>query len=373
MANDQEKTEQPTPRRLEEAIKHGQFPKSSEVQTVFVMFAFVFALRMAGGETWHNLALTMSSILSHLNDNIFSINALQESFIHGVIILAKCTWPIVVAIMIAGMLAGGIQSKFQAASEALEFNINRLNPVEGLQRIFSLRSAIPTIIAAIKLSVIGILCWSLIKQILADPIFYSTVGVARIAEFMAEASIKIIIRVAFVLTFIAAIDYAYQYWRTNKDLMMTREEVKEEMKSSEQNPQIKAEQRKRRFRLLRRRMFLDTARADVVITNPTHYAVALKYDPNTMKAPIVVAKGIRLVAQKIRQIAQDNNVPIIENPPLARSLYKYTRVGGEIPAMLYAAVAEVLAWVYKINRTKYYMENNRPKTDNLLVNNLSAD
>jgi flagellar biosynthetic protein FlhB len=160
------------------------------------------------------------------------------------------------------------------------------------------------------------------------------------------------------LVIIAATDYAYQYWRTSKDLMMTREEVKDEAKSSEGNPQVKAEQRKKRRQFTQRKMLMEVPRADVVITNPTHLAVALRYDAKTMKAPKIVAKGARLNAQRIRAIAQQYQVPVIENKPLARLIFKYGKVGGEVPAQLYAAVAEILAWVYRVNRYRYYAEKN---------------
>ncbi|MBP9900997.1 MAG: EscU/YscU/HrcU family type III secretion system export apparatus switch protein, partial [Verrucomicrobia bacterium] len=160
------------------------------------------------------------------------------------------------------------------------------------------------------------------------------------------------------LAVIAALDYTYQFWRTNRDLMMTKEEVKEEMKNSEGNPQMKARQRRRRAVKTVRQMLLDVPKADVVVTNPTHFAIALRYDRKTMKAPRIVAKGTRLNALRIREIATRNQVPIVENKPLARMMFKYGKVGGEIPAQLYAAVAEILAYVYRINRYRYYAEQN---------------
>jgi flagellar biosynthetic protein FlhB len=155
---------------------------------------------------------------------------------------------------------------------------------------------------------------------------------------------------------IAGADYGYQYWRTNRDLMMTKEELKEEIKSTEGDPQLKARQRRRRRTKTQRQMLQEVPKADVVLTNPTHLAIALRYDRKTMKAPKIVAKGSRLNALKIREVAAQHRVPIMENKPLARLLFKHGRVGGEIPAELYAAVAEVLAWVYRVNRFRYYSE-----------------
>ena len=353
-----EKTEQPTARRLEEAVKRGQFARSSEVQTVFVLTAVLFAFTLTGAETWGQFSITMASVLAHLHDIPLSLNSLQPYAIQGALIIGHCAAPVVIAALVGGLLAGGLQNRFQSASEALEPNLERLNPVTGLQRILSFRSAAPTCLALVKLTAIGLLTYSVVGNVLKDPIFYSTVGVERIAGFMAGSSFKIVWRVVLVLVVIAAVDYAYQFWQTNQDLMMTREEIKEETKSSEGNPQVKAEQRKKRRLYTQRKMLMEVPRADVVITNPTHLAIALRYDSKSMKAPRIVAKGVRLNAQRIRAIAQQYQVPIVENKPLARLMFKYGKVGGEIPAQLYAAVAEILAWVYRINRYRYYAEKN---------------
>jgi flagellar biosynthetic protein FlhB len=166
------------------------------------------------------------------------------------------------------------------------------------------------------------------------------------------------LRVGIGLVIIAGADYGYQFWRTNRDLMMTREELKEELKNSEVNQRVKMARRKRRA-ISKAQALAEIPNADVVVTNPTHIAIALRYDRKTMRAPKVVAKGIRLNAEKIREIARQHQVPIIENKPLARMLFKHGKVGGEIPAQLYAAVAEILAWVYKVNRYRYYAEQNQ--------------
>ncbi|HSY43623.1 MAG TPA: EscU/YscU/HrcU family type III secretion system export apparatus switch protein, partial [Candidatus Acidoferrum sp.] len=160
------------------------------------------------------------------------------------------------------------------------------------------------------------------------------------------------------LIIIAVADYSYQFWRTNRDLMMTKQELKEELKNSESNRLVKAARRKRRA-VTKAQALAEVPKADVVVTNPTHIAIALRYDRKTMRAPKIVAKGIRLNAEKIREIAQQHQVPIIENKPLARMLFKHGRAGGEIPAQLYAAVAEILAWVYRVNRYRYYTEQNQ--------------
>jgi flagellar biosynthesis protein FlhB len=351
-----EKTEQATPKKLEEAHKKGQFAKSREVQTVFVLMAAMIAMMFSGGEIWQRMANTQAAILGHLQDTPLTLNAMQGYAINGLLLFGHCVWPVLAATMLAGLLAGGIQTRFRTASEVLNINWERVNPVSGMKRVFSMKSAVPTLIGIVKLSVVLGLSYGVIKGILADPIFHSSVGVARIAGFMAESSFKIVLRVSLALVVLAAVDYGYQFWSTNKELMMTKQEVKDESKSTEGNPLIKSQQRRKHRANTKRKMLMEVPKADVVVVNPTHIAIALRYDRKSMKAPKIVAKGTRLNALRIREIAREHQVPIIENKPLARLMFKYGRVGGEIPAQLYAAVAEILAWVYRVNAYRYYRE-----------------
>jgi flagellar biosynthesis protein FlhB len=352
-----EKTEQPTPRRLEEAAKKGQVPRSAEVQTVAAMLGALLAMMFGGQEIWRRLVETFSGMLGHLHTISLSADSMQGHVIVGVVVFAACAGPLVGAVMLSGLLAGAVQSRFQTASEVLSIDWNRVNPAQGLHRLFSFQSAAPTVVAVLKISVLMALTYSQIISILKDPIFYSAVNPGRIGQFLASTSFSIILRVCGALVIIAALDYTYQWWKTSRDLMMTKDEVKEETKNAEGNPLVKNMMR-RRQRHTQRRMLLEVPKADVVLTNPTHLAVALRYDRKTMKAPKVVAKGSRLNAAQIREIAQRHQVPVVENKPLARLLFKHARVGAEIPAQLYAAVAEILAWVYRVNRYRYYTESN---------------
>ena len=354
-----EKTEQATPKRLEEALKKGQFARSPEVQTVFVLCAGMIALRVAGLDAWQKLAYVLTGILSNLDRISLVQDNMQMYLINGFLLFAMCVGPVVLCTMIAGLIAGGVQSRFNTASEALEPNWDRVNPMSGFKRIFSVQSLIPSGLSLLKLGIIGSVCWVAIRNILQDPIFFSAVSPAEIARFLSDTSFQLATRVIVVLTAIAAADYGYQYWKTNRDLMMTKEELKEEHKNMEGDPQMKARMRRRRKSKSQRQMLQEVPKADVILTNPTHLAIALRYDRTTMKAPKILAKGSRLNALRIREVAAQHNVPILENKPLARMLFKYGRVGGEIPAELYAAVAEVLAWVYRANRFRYYSEQNR--------------
>jgi flagellar biosynthesis protein FlhB len=353
-----DKTEQPTPRRLEDALKRGQIARSPEVQTAFVLLGGLAALAFGGEEIWKRLGGAMVVSLGHLHDTTLSGDALQGYAIGGALVMMKCIGPVLVATALSGLLAGAIQNRFNTASEALTPNWNRLNPAENFKRLFSAQTLVPAIISITKLAVIIALTCSEVVSILHDPIFTTSVSVSRMATFLAASCMRIFLRVTLALIVIAAADYGFQWYRHRRELMMTREELKEELKNTEGNPLIKAARRRRRIISLRK-MLSDVRTADVVVTNPTHLAIALRYNRKTMRAPRVVAKGIRLNAERIREIAGQHHVPIIENKPLARLLFKHARVGGEIPASLYAAVAEVLAWVYRVNRYRYYAEGNQ--------------
>jgi flagellar biosynthetic protein FlhB len=351
-----EKTEKASPRKLEEALKRGQIPRSAEVETVFALLAGLMAMTLFGGDMWQMLGVTTGQLLSHLHNVPLSEGMMQGYAITAALLFAKCVGPIVIAIMLGGLLAGGMQSRFNTASEALTPKWERLNPTEGLKRVFSAQSAAPTALAALKLLVIIALTYSVVEHVLSDPIFFTSVNAARIAQFLAESSTKIVLRVSLAMICIAIADYAYQTWQTNRDLMMTRDELKDEVKNAEGNPLVKSKMRRRRTAFGLRKQLLEVPKADVIITNPTHIAIALRYDRKTMRAPRIVAKGTRENALRIREVAAQHQIPITENKPLARLMYRYGRVGAEIPAQLYAAVAEVLAWVYRTNRYRYYAE-----------------
>lgn len=353
-----EKTEQPTPRRLEDALKKGQIARSGEVQTVFVLMGALAALAFAGREIWQQFVSVSVLVFGHLYNTTITTDSLQGYGVTGVFVLLKCVGPVVLATALAGLVAGGIQNRFNTATEVLSPDWERVNPLEGFKRLFSVRMLVPTLLGIVKFAFILAVTWSEIRRLVNDPIFTSAVSAYRLAQFMGETCVQILLRVGLGLFVIAAADYGYQFWRTNRDLMMTKEELKEELKNSEVNQRMKAARRKRRM-AAKAKALGEVPKADVVVTNPTHIAVALRYDRKTMRAPKVVAKGIRLNAEKIREIARQHQVPVIENKPLARMLFKHGRVGGEIPAELYAAVAEILAWVYRVNRYRYYAEQNQ--------------
>lgn len=356
-----ERTEAPTPRRLEEAQKRGQFARSPEVQTLGVVAGALLGLLFAGTAMWDLFHSTLAVVLSRLHDTPLSPAAIPRQVLAGLQMVGGSVWPVFGGALLGGLLAGAIQNRFTTCPEALGFKFERLDPAKGFQRIFSMRSAVPAGVALFKLLFIGLLAWSTIREVFGDPIFTQAVGIDRIAVFLTQSSWKILTRVLLLLGIVAAADYAYQCWRTYEDLKMTRQEVKDEAKNSEGNPQIKIARRRLMNRSIRKMLAL-VPQADVVITNPTHLAVALKYDRHRMNAPQILAKGARLNAQRIREVAAAHGIPLVENKPLARLMYKYGKPGGEIPAQLYAAVAEVLAWVYRNHRYRYYAAANRAET-----------
>jgi len=357
-----EKTEQPTAKRLEEAWKKGQFPRSAELQTIAVLAGGMLALMALGPGMWRQLAFSMSGILGHLHDIPITTVSLQGQFITGLMVVGQTVAPVVAAIMVVAVLVGAAQTRFRLTPEVLGFRWERLNPMEGLKRLFSFKQAGPTGIALLKLTAITALTYGAVLTVMNDPIFSTPVSTARIAGFIADTSFQIVMRVAGALAVIAAIDYAYQFWNTQQELMMTRQELKQESKDAEGNRMVKSRQGKRRRQFSQRKMLLAVPLADVIVTNPTHIAIALKYDRKTMRAPKILAKGTRLNAARIKEIAARHQVPMLENKPLARMLLKHGRVGAEIPAQFYTAVAEILAWVYRINRYRYYAENNNQQS-----------
>jgi len=360
MADQGEKTEKPTGRRISETWSKGQFPRTIEIQTVFVLGSGLLVLSLMGGQIMRVLSTSMVETLGQLGRLTVTINSIGSYFNAFLKWLAACSLPVMFAALVAAVVAGGLQSRFRLSLNRAEFGWNRINPFMNVQQLFQpLPSAMRTLVGLLKFLLILGLTIVVIKRLLEHPLFYSTTSFGEITQFMTESIRSISARVVIGLALIAAADYGYQYWKHQKDLMMTKEEVKEEAKNSEGSPLVKGEIRKRRLAILRQNWIREIPRADVVVTNPTHLAVALRYDRKTMRAPKIVAKGARLNALRIREIAQQFQIPIVENKPVAQLLFKHCKVGQEVPPQVYTAVAEILAYVYKTNRFRYYMEGQR--------------
>jgi flagellar biosynthetic protein FlhB len=236
----------------------------------------------------------------------------------------------------------------------MEFKLSRLDPIRGFQRIFSGQTWVKLGTDILKLTLLAMILWGALKRILSDPLFYTPVAPTRLGSFIADTFTTILGRCIFAIGGIAVINYFYHFRRVRQDLMMSKQDVKDENRQQEGDPRLRAFRRQMARRLLQRQMLKSVPTADVVVTNPTHFAVALKYQRGADKAPIVLAKGERLFAKRIKAIAAEHEVPMVENKPVARMLFKYGKVGKPIPTELYRAVAEILAFVYKTHRYYFY-------------------
>lgn len=248
--------------------------------------------------------------------------------------------------MAAGILVGAIQTRFLLAFKTLRPDLNRINPVEGFKRLFSLRSVVELLKAVMKVVVIGVVVYQVLKDRWYEMVLLSDMELEDTFLNLWDVASEVSLKSGIALLALAVFDYAYQRWDYEKSIRMTKQEVKDEFKEVEGNPEVKRRQRQMMYDILRRRMMEEVPKADVVITNPTHFAVALKYDPDTMNAPTVVAKGVDHLALKIIEIARENGVAIVRNPSLARTLYYRVEIGEEIPVEFYRIVAEVLVYVY---------------------------
>jgi len=348
----QEKTEQATPRKRKEARDKGNVPKSQEVNTAVVLIVGLVGLKFYGAKILGHLSDLMTNVYTHLSTIEVEAALIPELAANGGKFMAALLAPVVGMIMLAGVGANLLQSGWVFSSEPMKPTFNKINPAKGLKKMFSGKSAVELLKSVFKLLIIGVVGYVTLKdQVRIAP--YLIEGTAgQIISFIAALGYKVSMRVALVLVILAASDFAYQKFQYEKQLRMTKQEIKEEYKRTEGDPMVKSRIRSIQRERARKRMLADVPTADVVITNPTHYAVALKYDPENHSAPVVVAKGARLIAQKIKEIAREHQVPVVENKPLARGLFAAVEVGGDIPYDMFKAVAEILAYVYRLKKMK---------------------
>lgn len=346
------KTEQPTEKRLREAHDEGNFARSPDINLVFVLTAAFCTLLFTLRDQTQRIAEISVGILGHLGKYSFAPDSVNEWSTVAVSTMLGLALPMGAACAAGGLLAGGLQSRFQITPKVLELKFSRLNPVAGFKRVFSAQGWVKLATDSVKLAVVTAILWGAVKSILSDPMFYTPVSLVRLGSFMQDTVTTLLGRFILALGAVAAINYIYQFRRTTNDLMMSKHEVKEENRSAEGDPMVRAARRHMARRLLQKQMLSAVPTADVVITNPTHFAVALKYERGADKAPMVLAKGERMFAKRIKALASEHDVPMVENKPVARMLFKYGKVGKPIPLELYKAVAEILAFVYKTHR--YY-------------------
>jgi len=353
MAGDN-KTEQPTPKKLSEAFNKGQFPRSQELQTLCVTGAGFLSLLAFGPSMWEQMGRIMLHFFSNANAIDLKPDFIKDYTTASITGIMSIVAPVIAAAALGGIAAGVSQTRFRLTLGASELNLNKINPANGWKKLMPSINTLNLLSTSFaKISLLGLVLFFEARKAIRSPIFTSSMSVGDLMQFLIQITMSLVYKFLIVMVLFAIIDYAYQIWKNTQDLMMTKEEVKDESKNADVAPEVKSRQRQMRMKLMRRLMMQNVADADVVLTNPTHFAVALKYDPATMKAPKVIAKGQRLLALKIRELAKNHQIPIVENKPLARSLYKSTQVNQEVPAALYAAIAEILAAVYRLNPYKY--------------------
>ena len=345
----QERTEQATPKRKQEARRKGQVAQSREIASVTVLMVSLGYFYFAGSWMFWNLSEFITGVYQNIDTLRFTSVAEASAFTIDIFNkLLLVLLPFLIPVAIAGFVANVFQVGFQLNSEAMSLKFSKLNPITGMKRLVSLRSLVELGKSIVKLLFIGSIAYMLIKgDMEAFPaLIHQEVG--QILTFIAKVSLKISFFVCLAMIALAALDFIYQRWQHEKDLKMTKQEVKDEQRQTHGDPKVKARIRGVQMEMARRRMMEAVPEADVIITNPTHLAIALKFDAQEMIAPRVLAKGAGYVAQRIREIAEENQIPIVEEKPLAQGLYKMVEIGDYIPAELYRAVAEVLAYVYRL-------------------------
>ena len=347
---DGDKTEEPTAKKREDAAKKGQIGKSQEISTAFVLLIGFFVIKVIWEQIYANIAEYTVYIFGHLNQTV-DVETVLNLFLGMIIILARTAFPIMMAVMVVGLAVNIFQTGWHFNTEKLEPKLDNLNPINGFGRIFSKRSLVELVKSLLKIAIIGFFIYHYLKdEILTMPqfIFYDlTTSLSKISDIIFGLAFQII----GVIMVLAFADLAYQKWQTTQDLKMTKQEVKDEFKQTEGDPQIKGKIRQKQRQMAMSRMMQEVPKADVIVTNPTHFAVALKYEKGMM-APKVVAKGADFVAQKIKSVGRENDVPLVENRPLARALYASAEVGDFVPRELYQSVAEVLAYVYRLKHRR---------------------
>jgi len=347
-------TEQPTEKKMRDAVAEGNFAKTPDIQTVFVLLAAFGVVSFYGREQTQAVASISVGIFAGLARYQITVAAIPDWAVLSGQTMLGFVLPMCVTCSLAGIVGCGLQSRFQLSPKVLELKFSRINPMNGFQRIFSGQAWVKLGTDALKLGLIGTILWQALKGILSDPLFYTPVAPNRLGTFIESSFMTLLGRCILALGGIAAINFIYQQRRVKSDLMMTKHEVKEENRQMEGDPRLRGVRRQMARRLLQKQMLSAVPTADVVVTNPTHFAVALAYRRGADKAPVVLAKGERMFAQRIKAIAAAHEVPMVENKPVARMLFKYGKVGKPIPAQMYKAVAEILAFVYKTHRYYFY-------------------
>ncbi|MFT5871347.1 MAG: flagellar biosynthetic protein FliR/FlhB [Clostridium sp.] len=349
-ADSGEKTEDATPKKKSDSKKKGQVAKSKELSSTITLLTVTLLLIMLGSYVLDSLKRTVSLFLS--NYLILSVNeyTFRNVLLLSLMRIGLVIFPIMVPIMIMGIVASLIQSGFIFTNEPLKPDFKKLSPISGFKKIFSTRSLVDLLRNLAIVTTIAFVAYDFVKNNYLQIMNYGSLKIESILIVFGKLVIGIFFKIAIIMLIISIIDFAYQKYKHNKELKMSVQEIKEEYKQQEGDPQIKSKIRQKQREMASSRMMQEVPDATVVITNPTHLAIAIKYEQGEEAAPVVVAIGADNVAIKIKEIASSSGIPIIENKPLARLIYKELDVGSEIPADMYQAVAEILALVYKLKK-----------------------
>jgi len=349
----QEKTEQATGKRLNESREKGKVAKSTEINSFAIFVSGLLMVYL----TQHFLSQKVSELTIGTFDSLDIQNITKDSFLlftkETIFSFMLIISPILGVLFVVALVTGIAQVGFKISVKALIPDFNKFNPFSGIKKVFfSTRSLVEVGKALIKLVIIGGFTYSIISDYILKSEMLVQLSVPEIVSYMIGAAYTLLWKIAIVYVLIAAVDFIYQKVKYKKEMMMTKQEVKEENKQTEGDPQIKARIKRMQFQSAKNRMMKQVPKADVVITNPTHYAVALMYDMSKSAAPKVVAKGVDDLAQRIKKVALENNVPLHEDRELARALYKICDIGDEIPSTLFKAVAQILAYIYQLKNKK---------------------
>ena len=346
--NGQEKTEQPSAKRLDDAKRKGQVPRSRELNSMAVTMAGVICLVVMSSSIGGSFSEMMSDGFVLTREQIFDINAMTAQLAEGIGRVFFALIPFFLLVALAAIFSSVALGGFSISAESLSPKLSKLSPLKGMKRVFSPRGLVEMLKAMAKFLFIGGTTVLLLKTTLDKYLALHAMDITPAIQHLSGLIGWSVVLMSATLILIAAIDIPFQLWDHKRQLKMTRQEVRDEMKETEGRPEVKGRVRQLQREMAQRRMMQEVPKADVIVTNPTHYAVALKYDPETMHAPKLLAKGADLVAQNIRKVGSEAKVPVVESPVLARAIYFHTELNTFIPAGLYMAVARLLAYVFQL-------------------------
>ena len=348
-----EKTEKATSKKRKDTKEKGNILKSSDLGNAVVLVVMFGALKVFGPK----IALSLNNTLITFLDGsrmpaTYTNREVMKIMIDGIYLLIITLAPLLITVLIAGITINIVQTGFYFSTKSLSVKMERINPLEGFKRIFSVNSVVEMLKSIGKILIIGVVLYQEITQAFSSIPNMMIYDLRQTFSKLCEWSLNIAFKACVALIVLAVLDYLFQWWKYEKDMMMTKQEVKDEFKLLEGNPEIKGRIRQIQREIAMKRMMQAVPNADVVITNPTHYAIALRYDEKTSASPVVIAKGKNMIALKIKEIAKENKVEIVENKVLAQTLYASCDIGSQIPEELFKAVAEILAYVYKLKRKR---------------------